>query len=213
MAACCDPEGYDEMFSPRFARRMGRRYRRRGLNDTATRMVDFLAADGLEGRTVLEIGGGVGEIGVELARRGAASVTTLELSSAYDEESRRVAEEAGVADRMRRKVVDIVTAPDDVEPADLVVLHRVVCCYPDYQGLLGAAADHCRGRLAFSHPPRTFLTRVLLAADNAISRIRGREFRAFVHQPAAMVEVVTSRGLQPLFAQPGRIWQVKGLAR
>jgi magnesium-protoporphyrin O-methyltransferase len=28
-----------------------------------------------------------------------------------------------------------------VAPTDLV-LHRVVCCYPDYQRLLAAAADH-----------------------------------------------------------------------
>lgn len=176
-------------------------------------MVDFLAAEGLEGRTVLEIGGGVGEISVELLRRGAEQATNLELSAAYDEEARRVAEEAGVADRMRREVVDLVTSPDAVEPADLVVMHRVVCCYPDYEGLLGAAADHCRSRLAFSHPSRTFLTRVMLAADNALSWARRREFRAFVHPPAAMVDVVVSHGLRPVLLHPAMIWQVKGLAR
>jgi magnesium-protoporphyrin O-methyltransferase len=201
------------MFSPRFARRMGTKYRRRGLDGTATRLVDFLAADGVEGLTVLEIGGGVGEIGVELVRRGAASVTTLELSSAYDEESRRLATEAGVADRVQRKIVDIATSPDEVATADLVVLHRVVCCYPDYERLLGAAADHCRHRLAYSHPPRTLLARALLAADNAVSRVRRREFRAFVHPPAAMVEVVTAHGLRPLLEHRGRLWQVTGLAR
>ena len=41
------------------------------------------------------------------------------------------------------------------EPADVVVLHRVVCCYPDYQRLLGAAASHAGRLLVFSHPPPT----------------------------------------------------------
>ena len=40
-----------------------------------------------------------------------------------------------------------------------------------------------------------------------------RGFRAFVHPPAAMVEVVVARGFRPAYDHPGRIWQVKGLAR
>jgi len=70
-------------------------------------MVDFLAGNGLDGATVLEIGGGVGEIGIELLRRGAASVTNVELSSAYDVEARRLADRAGVAERVHRLIVDV----------------------------------------------------------------------------------------------------------
>jgi magnesium-protoporphyrin O-methyltransferase len=176
-------------------------------------MVDFLAADGVRGASVLEIGGGIGAIGVELLSRGADKVTTLELSTAYDDEARRLAHDAGVVDRMHRKVTNIAVSPDDVEPADLVVLHRVVCCYPDYEGLLGAAADHCRGRLAFSHPPRNIVSRGVLATQNATFRLMGRQFRAFAHPPAAMVEAVTDRGMRAVMADPGRIWQVEGLAR
>ena len=49
------------------------RYRRRGLDRTARRMVDLLTEAGIDGATVLEIGGGVGEIELELLERGAAS--------------------------------------------------------------------------------------------------------------------------------------------
>ena len=45
--------------------------------------------------------------------------------------------------------------------ADVVVLHRVVCCYPDYERLLGAAADHSRRLLVFSHPPRNVASRAI----------------------------------------------------
>lgn len=40
-------------------------------------------------------------------------------------------EAAGMADRVTRRFLDIAQTPDGVEPADVVVLHRVVCCYPD----------------------------------------------------------------------------------
>ena len=216
MAGCCDPNGCEEIFGERFARRVARRYRRRGLGRTATTLVDFLA-DGrgahLTGATVLEIGGGVGEIGIELLRRGAASVTEVELSTSYDEEARRLADAAGVGDRVERRILDIAEAPDEVEPADLVVLHRVVCCYPDVERLLGAAADLCRARLAFSHPPRNLATRTLLKVENAACAVMRKEYRAYLHPPVVMRDVLRAHGLDPVMRQAGVVWHTQGAVR
>ena len=101
MANCCDPRGCDRFFGSRFARRMAGRYRKRGLDATAQRMVGFLEQQGIAGATVLEIGGGVGEIHLELLRRGAERAVNLELSPAYDAEAARLASEAGVAGARR----------------------------------------------------------------------------------------------------------------
>ena len=206
MAGWCDPGEYGEVFGTAFSRRMARRYRRRGLDETATRLVEILAADAITGATVLEIG-------VELLRRGAASVVSLELSSEYDGEARRLATEAGVAARVERRIVDIAATPEQVDAADLVVLHRVVCCYPDYERLLGAAADRCRRRIAFSHPPRNVLTRGLTTAENLGRRMTGRNFRVYAHPPDAMVAAVARRGLRPVVTHRGALWHVQGLAR
>ena len=40
--------------------------------------------------------------------------------------------------------LDIARSPEAVAPADVVVLHRVVCCYPDHVALLTAAGEHAR---------------------------------------------------------------------
>ncbi len=176
-------------------------------------MVDFLAQEDLTGTTVLEIGGGVGEISLELLRRGAQSATIAELSTAYDEEARRLAEKAGVADRVHRRIVNVAESPEAVERADLVVLHRVVCCYPDYTQLLGAAAGRARSRMAFSHPPRNLVSRALLAIENATFALTRKQFRAFVHPPQATLDVVAAGGMTPVFQHRGRMWHVEGLAR
>ena len=94
-----------------------------------------------------------------------------------------------------------------------MVLHRVVCCYPDYGRLLGAAADRSRRRLAFSHPPRNVLSRAIFAIENSVFALTRKEFRAFVHPPQAMLDVLASNGLTPVFAHRGRMWHVEGLAR
>ena len=211
VGGCCDPRGCDDVFGEGFARRVARRYRRRGVDRTAGRLVDFLTGDGVDGATVLEIGGGVGEISVELLRRGAASATVAELSPAYDDAARTLAAEAGVAGRMHRRLVDVAATPDEVEAADLVVLHRVVCCYPDYERLLGAAADHCRSRIAFSHPPRNVVSRTLFATQNGLLALGGKEFRTFAHPPERMVETVVSRGFTPALAHQGVTWHAEGL--
>jgi 2-polyprenyl-3-methyl-5-hydroxy-6-metoxy-1,4-benzoquinol methylase len=210
---CCDRDGYQATFSDRFARRMARRYGRRGLNTTQERLVGFLTAHGIEGATILEIGGGVGEIQVELLRRGAGSVTNLEISSSYEDEARSLLERSGMAERVTRRLLDIATASDDVERADVVVLHRVVCCYPDYERLLGAAGGHARRLLVFSHPPRNAVTRLVIGWDNLLRRLRRNDFRAFVHPPEAMIAVLQAQGLTPSYRHHGLSWDVVGLER
>ena len=99
---------------------MAKRYRKRGLDKTARRMVGFLEQRGIEGATVLEVGGGVGEIQIELLKRGAAHTVNLELSSAYDAEADRLLGDAGLQERAERRLHDIAVEPDAIEPADVV---------------------------------------------------------------------------------------------
>jgi 16S rRNA G966 N2-methylase RsmD len=192
---------------------MATRYRKRGLDKTAQRMVDLLTPAGVQGATVLEIGGGVGEIQLELLKRGAAAATNLELSPAYDPEAHQLLTEAGLTGRVQRRLIDIASDPGAVEPADIVVLHRVVCCYPDYAKLLGAAADHARHHVLFSHPPRNPVSRALVAAQHLWFRLLGREFRVFVHPPEAMLAVLADHGLETGLAHGGAAWQVTAASR
>jgi 2-polyprenyl-3-methyl-5-hydroxy-6-metoxy-1,4-benzoquinol methylase len=211
--SCCNPRGCDEFFSPRFARRAARRYRKRGLDETARQMVEFLEARGIEGASVLEVGGGVGEIQVELLERGAGWTLNLELSPAYDEEAKALLREKGLEGRAERRLHDIAVDPAGVEPADVVVLHRVACCYPDYERLLTAAAEHARRLLVFSYPRRNAVSRLVVRVQNLVFALLRKEFRTFTHPPAKMLAVLERRGFRVSFAHRGLVWQVAGLER
>jgi 2-polyprenyl-3-methyl-5-hydroxy-6-metoxy-1,4-benzoquinol methylase len=213
MSSCCPSRDYHRFFNQRFARRLANRYRKRGLDTTAQRMVEFLQAAGVEGASVLEIGGGIGEIEVELLQVGAARAQNLELSGAYQESARTLAAQAGVQERLDWRIHDLAQDPGAVAPADLVVLHRVVCCYPDYERLLGAAADHARRALVFSYPPRNPLSRAFYGVFNLVMRLARSSFRGFAHPPAAMLAVLEDHGLRPTFERRSGIWQVAGLER
>jgi magnesium-protoporphyrin O-methyltransferase len=213
MANCCNPRGCDDFFGSRFAGKMAKRYRKRGLDKTATRMVDYLEANALGGATVLEVGGGIGEIEIELLKRGARSAVNLELSPAYDTEAQRLLAEAGLSDRAERRLHDIALNPEGVEPADIVVLHRVVCCYPDYERLLTAAAGRARRVLVFSYPRRNTGSRLFIAIQNLGLRLSRKEFRTFAHPPAAMLAVLGANGLRQVFSHRGVAWQIAGVER
>src|SRR6266516_2869980 len=208
---CCAPSGYDEFFGEKQARKDARHYRKKGLHAPARWIVDMVRSRGLEGATVLEPGGGVGAIQLELLKAGATHATVVELSPGYEEEAVALAREAGLEERIERHLGDF--AADVVADADVVVLHRVVCCYPDYERLLGAAASHARRVLVFTHPPRNVVSRALFAAGNLFMRLRGRDFRAFAHPPQALIATVRAHGFEPFAFRFGGIWRGAAFVR
>jgi len=197
MDECCSPprSAYDDAFDVRFAHQLARRYRRNGLTRPERRIVERLDSDGVAGTSVLEVGGGIGVIQLELLRHGASSTTNLELSRAYEPVARALLDDAGFAARARRLTgVDLATEGARVDTADHVVLHRVVCCYPDAVGLLAASAAHARRSVVFSHPPRTWARRAIVRVANLVMRLRGKEYRGYVHAPETMYRTLRTAG-------------------
>jgi 2-polyprenyl-3-methyl-5-hydroxy-6-metoxy-1,4-benzoquinol methylase len=211
MSTCC-ARGSEKFFGARTARRDGRRYRRKGLDKTAKLIVDELARRGVAGATVLEIGGGIGAIGLELLKLGAARVTIVELSHGYDEEAKALLAESGFEGRAERLHGDFVASESDIPPADAVVLHRVVCCYPDPDALVGAAARHARRLLALSFPRDKWWIRAGSRLANMFFRRVGW-IESFVHPHEKILGPAAAEGFAPIYDHAGRLWRVVVLER
>src|SRR5678815_66764 len=67
---CCQCQGIEQLFGKREAMRRLRAYLRRGSDKTTRLLVDALLAEGIEGATLLDIGGGVGALQLELLSAG-----------------------------------------------------------------------------------------------------------------------------------------------
>jgi magnesium-protoporphyrin O-methyltransferase len=213
VAGCCPPPGYREFFNARLARRDARRYRRKGLDATAERMVGFLRDREVAGRTVLEIGGGVGAIQIELLKAGAARAANLELSPAYEDPAVELLRENGLETRAVRLLADVVAEPDAAEPADVVVMHRVVCCYPEPKLLVASAAGKARLWLVLSFPRERALTRLGARLVNLWLRLRRNDFRTYVHPVGTIAGTAVKAGFRPVLEQRGIVWQIAAFER
>jgi magnesium-protoporphyrin O-methyltransferase len=213
LSDCCSPKGYRWVFSERSARAEAKRYRRKGLDSTSRRIVDFLKTQGVEGKTVLEVGGGIGAIQIELLKAGAARALSVELTPTYEEAAAGLLREAELSDRVERRVMDFAEAADQVDGADIVIMNRVICCYPDMPRLAGAAADHARQLLVMSFPRKTWWMYVGLKVSNFLLWTTRREFHIFLHPPKKIIATSEQHGLEPVLDQQGLVWNVAALRR
>ena len=162
---------------------------------------------------MLEVGGGIGAIQIELLKAGAARAVSVELTPTYEEEATSLLREAGLEDRVERRVMDFAAAGADVEGADVVIMNRVICCYPDMPRLAGTASDHARELLVMSFPKRTWWMRIAMLFGNAILSATRREFHIFLHPPRKILATSEQHGLRTVLNESGLLWTVAALRR
>lgn len=204
---CSQCVGIERQFDGAVARRQMKRYKRRGPDKMTRVLLDALISEGAAHATFLDVGGGVGAIQLGLLEAGAAGGTSVDASPAYLEAAREEASSRGHAGRVRYVAGDVVEVQLGIEPADLVALDRVVCCYHDMPALVDATASRARRAYALVYPRDTRLTRFAIGLLNLAQRLRRHPFRAFVHPPSAVEARVEAHGFRRVFLRRSILWQ------
>ena len=97
--------------------------------------------------------------------------------------------------------------------ADVVVLDRVVCCYPDAVELLSKAARHSKRTLLYTYP-RSFWFMPLFQTLCALGmRLIGREYRFFLHDPELLLRAATGAGHACVVTRSVGTWQLVRVSR
>jgi 16S rRNA G966 N2-methylase RsmD len=211
--SCCSTAGLEQQFNARLAAGELRRYRRRGPGPTTRRLLQGLRTNLPAGATLLDIGGGIGAIHHELLDRGVTRAWEVEPSAAFLRAAEDEALRRGHAGRIEFIHSDVRGAAAQVPEADVVTLDRVVCCDPDYEHLLRLSLAKARRLFAYSHPRDRWSVRTVIAAQNALRRLRRTSFRVFVHPPTRMEALIRACGFVPVFAAQSLVWQVGVYAR
>jgi magnesium-protoporphyrin O-methyltransferase len=196
-----------------------KRARRKGISAGITKdLLDALGSS-VGDRTVLDLGCGTGDLALGALARGATRATGFDLGSGAIEEARALARERRVDDRATFTVGD--AAKVRLDPHDVVLLNRVLCCYPDVDALLDNSLSAATAVYAFTAPPSEGITGGFARAETRLAnvwfRIRGRKFRgfqAYVHDLKTVDRRIRQAGFLPITEGRRRlVWHLAVYAR
>ena len=211
--SCAQCVGIEELFDDDMADDELRRYHKRGPRRTTRVLIRVLTEIGVEGRSVLEIGGGVGAVHLALLEAGASSATNIDASSAFLRAAYKEAAKRGYRERISNRHGNFCDIAAEIPPADIVALDRVICCYHDARSLLQLSAERARSVLGLVYPRDTWLSRIINWVTNLT---RGRwlpGFKTYVHPREKVESFVRSRGMELQRRIKSPFWQVAVFSR
>jgi 2-polyprenyl-3-methyl-5-hydroxy-6-metoxy-1,4-benzoquinol methylase len=210
---CCQCKGIEMEFDEKTASRQLRQYRKKGPPKSTRMLIDALKSQGVAGMTLLDIGGGVGAIQHELLNSGVTCVTGADASTAYIQAAEDEAERRGHGEQVRFYHGDFVELASEIEPADIVTLDRVLCCYPDMPAMVKLSSARARKYYGIVYPRDTWLIKLGLTLANLVMRLRQSPFRVFLHPSQQVDAIVRHNSLKQIFYDRTALWQVVIYAR
>jgi magnesium-protoporphyrin O-methyltransferase len=205
---CCQCQGIEELFSEKYVTKELARYRAKGPDKTTRMLTEAIKEAGVQGLTLLDIGGGLGPVQHDLLDAGVQSATDVEASTAYITAARTETQRRGYTDRVHYHHGDFVDLSEEISPADIVTLDRVICCYHDMQRLVDLSAARTRKLYGLVYPRDTWWVKIGLALENLFFRIRRSPFRTYAHPTEAVEALVSKNGLNRRSYSQTLVWQV-----
>lgn len=203
---CC--EMTDKTFGEDSARADIKSYHKRGPAKQTKLILSAIRSLKLKDAHLLDIGGGIGVIHHELLEDIANKATHVDASSAYLKVAKDEANRRDHTDRVEFIHADFTDVAGELPAADVVTLDRVVCCYPNFRGLLKAAAEHSRQAIAFTYPREVWYLRIGFKIMNFFQRLRKDPFRIFLHPIAEMDALLQHEGFQRTTRHRLFVWEM-----
>lgn len=205
---CCQCQGIETLFNEKLVAKQLKRYHKKGADKTTRILINALKQQGVEGMTLLDIGGGFGAIQHVLLKTGINSAESVEAATAYLEAAREEAKRRALDGRIRFHHGDFVELAGEIRPADIVTLDRVICCYHDMPAQVTLSLERSRKFYGLVYPRDTWFMKAVIKIQNFIFRMRGSPFRLFTHSTPAVDDLVRGKGFAQCFYKNTFAWQV-----
>lgn len=203
--SCCHSESAKKLFSF-FAHSSRKRLENKGFEASQEQLLAGLEQVGYQGATLLDIGCGVGHMHQSLLERGASTAVGIDLAPKMLSEAREWANQRSLGDRVNYIEGDFMELDADVETADVSLLDKVVCCYPDAQGLVRRSLGKTGRVYGLIYPRDRRFVRFGTAAWNCLLWLIRSDFRSYVHDPIEIESWVVGDGLEKRFESQTSAW-------
>lgn len=206
MSCCCSHSNSANRFFSFFASRYRRRFEKKGFEPSQKQLLEGLQQAGYRDAKVLEIGSGVGHLHQTLLEQGAASAVGIDLASRMVDEAQHWAEERKLAGRTDYLEGDFMEIHESLSGADVTVLDKVVCCYPDADGLVHASLKKTNRVYALTYPRNRWYIRTMMGISAFMLKLVRSDFRPYVHDPEMIEKWITETGFSKAYQNNNMVW-------
>lgn len=206
MNCCCPYSRSASRFFSFFAGSYRQRFEKKGFEPSQKQLMAGLAQVGYQDASVLEIGSGVGHVHLSMLEQGAASAVGIELSEKMNGEARLWSSERHLGDRTEYLDGDFMELTDTVTPADVAVMDKVVCCYPDVDGLVHRSLEKTRRVYALTYPRDRWIVRFGVGVLALSLRLLRSDFRPYVHDPLQIEKWIVEAGYSKQYEAKTFVW-------
>jgi len=196
MSVCCAHAVSAGKIYSRVARLHRWRLSKKGFGEAQKSLLQGLEQLGFKDSTLLEIGCGVGHLHLTLLESGAGSALGVDLAADMLREAENWAQQRGLDGKTRYMEGDFVNLTDRVASADITLLDKVVCCYPDAELLVNSTLAKTKRLYALIYPRNRWYTRLVIGIVALIMRLIQSDFRPYVHDPVQIEAWISARGFQ-----------------
>jgi len=203
---CC---GANKQFDTKNAQKDLKRYLKRGPRKPTKKLTDTFKNLNIKGLSLLDIGGGVGPIPLELIPQGLSKVTDVDASEGYINVAKAEVQKRAYQDKISYHLGDFLDVHTAIEAHDIVTLDKVICCYPYVEDLLKASLSKAKTYYALVYPQANFISRTVVWFLNLTLKIRGNPFRTFIHDQKVINRLIALGGFTEIYK--GRTflsWQI-----
>jgi len=181
---------------------------RPALDSTQQILFDALYVRNIEGKTILEVGCGDGRLHRRLLEEGAASAVGIELQKRYIATAKEHARAEELEDRTTYYSDNFMELASTLEPADIVILDKVLHCTHDPERLIRMSIGHARSLYAVAFPAPRPLLRTSIQLLSPLLRLI-LPFRVRFSPPERIRAWIRENGFGRVFRQETEMWHVE----
>jgi len=206
MPCCCPHSQSASKFFSLFAKSYRRRFNKKGFERSQRQLISGINKAGKDDKSLLEIGCGVGYLHQMLVEQGAKSALGVELSANMIIEAKGWARQRGLDKQLSYLEGDFIDLAEDINSMDMVIMDKVICCYPDAERLVQHSLEKCKQSIAVSYPRKTWYTRLGVQISATILKLFGSNFRPYVHDPELIETWILQQGFKKIFQDQTTVW-------
>ena len=207
---CC---GADMFFNEKMAAKEYRKYLKKGPVKATARIIAQLSGQEVTGKSLVDVGGGIGALQWWFLQQGGAQTTDIDASSGYLQKAREHAEKNGWQDKARFVMGDCTDRYKEVGDAHFITLDKVVCCYPNFKEILAATCDKAREGVSLSYPMDGFIAQAIRNIGTLFFMLKGNPFRPYIHPVKDIRKIFAEKGFTRIAHDISFPWHVETYAR